>query len=1424
MNKKHFLLTMLILLMSNVTLAQRHTDRLDRGLVVIPTGSTSGSTTNLVTWRRLTNEYYDVTYNVYKDGNRVASNLTKTCYDSSGTPSSSYQVAAVVNGVEQAKCTAVTAWNQYVYKLENTRTATGFIDIPLATVYDRNGNDVTANYQPNDAEMADLDGDGQLEIIIKRLNTVDAAGIYLESSEEFVVLDAYDVNWQTGAATLMWRIDCGPNMASLNSTEINIIAYDWDEDGKAEVVLRGADNMIIYGKDGKTQIGTIGDMSVNTRNTMNSHNDSQYAWTHRGAEYLIYMNGETGAQYQVTTYPLKRLESGESSEKSAWGDDYGHRSTKHFLGAPFLDGRKASLFLARGIYTRHKMIAMNLNRDTHQWTTRWTWNNNTAGSPWYGQGNHNFVIADVDEDGRDEIVYGSMVIDDNGKGLSTTGLGHGDALHVGDFDPYRKGLETFACNEDKPAMNYRNATTCELYVRRTANDDDGRALMGNFSNAYPGSQGRSVSTGIISSVTDSNIDAYGGDSFIAWGDLNFRIYWDGDLCSEILNSPGTAREAKVEKPGTGRLFTSSGCNMNNDSKNNPCFQGDIIGDWREEMVIRCGGNLRVYTSGIGTSYSLPTLWNDHQYRQAMVWQMMAYNQPPHLSYFLGEMEGITVAPPTLTNDGHTEVKNGNTITTTTNHLLMCETNDMTVSVQDGASPYILTVNTPTWVQGHDDNNNITTTTYTHRLTGGAFTGKMRLAKQGDGILELPNVVETYSGETNVWAGTLRFNGTMQNSAVWLNRHTTLETNGGAFNSGIKADYGSNIVVGNGGVTVSTLELNHGARVVLTIANDGSVSQLNATKLTINAKTGDVWKNYGPKYLTPVIELRPQGGSITDGVYNLGTVTTLSGSLSDIVVEGLDGIGYELQRNGNKLQLKVGTGVAVTCPEPFIDIAMTGQQPVATITPVSFGYNGATVTPTITAKFNGEDAELVTLYKEDYENEVDASKWTNGGGTLELRTDINQYGNYIYHNTYGLDKDGTYKWLSANRSAYTLFNTDLAGIKTYNIEFDAFIKSGNTANRSATELVLMSKGAVIPTKINVGYGYFADKCNTSGTNYLFRMTSAENQTFTFNESTTQEISAEWMHIVISVDTEARTATYTLTRGETGLITGQMNIPEGTSSEAYGLFVLDGRGYGESRVDNIHIYRTDGFHYTFTKPGTLEVTASYPGCKSATTNYRVALLDEMAATAPESQDNVNYVIVKRTIKANEWNTICLPFSMTSQQVKAAFGNQVQLAYFKGYDYKNGSITVNFETVDHMEANHPYIIKRPTAISSFNVSGNMSIAPSSTPMTSGTSGRMVGTYVANTTIAKNLLFLSDNMFWYSAGKTKMKALRAWFDFDDVLPSVDGAATRIVLSVDGETTGIDRVIDIAGNGEVYDLQGRKVKRPARQGIYISGGRKIIR
>jgi len=975
--KKLFLLIVLAFAGCNWATAQRFTDALGRGLVAVPTGASGSSTTNFVSWRRLADEYYGVTYNLYKNGTLYRSNLTTTSYSdgSSATSATRYEVAAVVNGVEQAKCAAVTPWKQYVYNLVE-RCATGYLDIALAAVYDRNGTDVTDHYEPNDAELADLDGDGELEIIIKRLNTTDATGIntgekdgkgnviyniYPKNSKEFVVLDAYKVNWQTGAASLMWRIDCGPNMVSANSTEINIIAYDWDEDGKAEVALRGADNMIVYGSDGKTQLYTIGNMNANTRQTWYSSRKSDgastgsMAYTNSGAEYLIYMNGETGALYQQMTYPLKRLESNETDLNAAWGDSYGHRSSKYFMGAPFLDGRKASLFLGRGIYTRHKMMAMDLDRSTHKWSTRWTWNCNNKNSPWYGNGYHNFMIADVDEDGRDEIVYGSMVIDDNGKGLSTTGYEHGDAQHCTDFDPYRKGLEFFGCLENSPyyGCNFRDATTSEVLYKFTGTGDTGRALMANFSDSYPGSLGRSSSSDIISSVTCTEVSGLGGDSYIAWGDLNNRIYFDGDLCSEILNSPGTAREAKIEKPGKGRLFTSSGCNMNNDSKNNPCFQGDIIGDWREEIVVRCGKGLRVYTTGYSTTFTLPCLWYDHQYRQAMVWQMFAYNQPPHLSYFLGKLEGITIAPPPLTMAGRTEIAKDGTIGTDLNgkHALICD-NVSTASsftVAEGAQPAVITVNTPTWVQGTDVNGTsgtkvrtgstgvrnlpaIDVKTYTHTMKGAPLSGTTQLVKQGDGVLRLHNAVHTHSGKTDVWGGTLSFNGTLQNSALWLNRFTTLTSDGGSFMGGITADYGATIIPGGenkvGTLTTTTLTLNHGARLLIDVNSDNTSDCINATRLVIGTKTGSAWANYGPKYLKPVIEI-VSNGTQSDACYDLGAIGGISGSINNIILEGVDDA--RLTYQDGHLYLLIGDATVVTS---ISDTAadMQQQEPEVFFTP------------------------------------------------------------------------------------------------------------------------------------------------------------------------------------------------------------------------------------------------------------------------------------------------------------------------------------------------------------------------------------------------------------------------------------------------------------------------------------------------------------
>lgn len=881
MNKKLLATSALALLVSMGANAQRFTDKLDRGLVAVKT--TKGV---YCSWRIQADEYYDVKYNLYRDGTKVnaepldVSNFT----DTSGSESSQYTVKAVLNGVEQQASKAATVFKSNYKEIKIKHDAS-----------------LKATYEPNDACCADVDGDGEVEILMKFNNKEEGEQLYPKNgptingvaTKEYSMLACLK---QDG--TVLWWVNCGPNMGDFQNNEQNIVGYDWDMDGKAEVVMRLEEGSTVHMADGTTYtIGANGKNGSSWTNYREPKGSGSVEWfTHYGKEFLWYCEGATGKPYQCIEFPLKRLEDGETDLKAAWGDGYGHRSSKYFFGAPYLDGKHPSIFLGRGIYTRHKFIAYDVDPKTHNLKVRWKWTNNQPGSPWYGQGYHNYIVADVDWDGRDEIVWGSMVIDDNGMGLSTTGLGHGDAQHIGDFNPYIHGQEMFACNEDNPSNNYRDATTSKIYYRKTDTNDDGRCLAGNFYNDFPGAVGHSAHDTPISTVTNDHVSTNTNGL-----SMNFRIYWDGDLLEECFNN------TEVTKPGVGTVATFLGAYSNNGTKATPCYQGDIFGDWREEVIERTAdNNIRIYTTNEPTKWRNYSLWYDHQYRNGMVWQPCGYNQPPHVSYFLGELEGITIAPPPLTTTGREEVGSSISKALDGKHALLATTGDATVNVTEGASPAIFTDNAPSWVQGtaasecRTKDTEIKYTYYTHTLTGGAFTGGMRLVKQGDGTLVLPNVKQTYTGKTDVWAGTLQFDGTMESSPVWLNRFAELNSNGGNFKGGIKADYGSVIRPGGkesiGTLTTSSLDLGFGARVVFD-AKDGNVDKLVAAKMSIEKK---YWKN-GPQYNTPVFEFAT---APAPGTYTLAEVGELTGKLSDIVVEGLDGHKFSLEYTDGKIILNL----------------------------------------------------------------------------------------------------------------------------------------------------------------------------------------------------------------------------------------------------------------------------------------------------------------------------------------------------------------------------------------------------------------------------------------------------------------------------------------------------------------------------------------
>jgi len=275
---KKILLTALFAAMSvGVGYAQRMTDKVDRGLVAMP-----GSGGTFVSWRIMGEEYYDTEYNLYRDGVKVnATPLKVSNYtDAGGSSSSKYQVAAVVRGVEQEKCKAVSRWSN------------NYFDIPMQPVINRNGVDYTNNYTLNDVSLADVDGDGVSEFIVKRnCNNVKE---YTENRYSFNRLECYNM-----AGKRLWYIDLGPNMMSGPDEQYDIVGYDWDEDGKAEMLLRGADNMIIHKADGTTV--EIGNMSYDSRNTLSS--DANMAYTHTGNEFLLYLNGETAEPYVQMAYP-----------------------------------------------------------------------------------------------------------------------------------------------------------------------------------------------------------------------------------------------------------------------------------------------------------------------------------------------------------------------------------------------------------------------------------------------------------------------------------------------------------------------------------------------------------------------------------------------------------------------------------------------------------------------------------------------------------------------------------------------------------------------------------------------------------------------------------------------------------------------------------------------------------------------------------------------------------------------------------------------------------------------------------------------------------------------------------------------------------------------------------------------------------------
>jgi rhamnogalacturonan endolyase len=588
----------------------RQMEKLGRGVVAIP--QSDGKV--FVGWRLLGTDPDAVAFNAYRiaNGGRAvklnpqplteATEFVDTAADL--RQSNAYFVRPVVNGREQAPSARFT--------LQAMAPARSYLTIPLQT---------PAGYTPNDASVGDLDGDGEYEIVVKqeqRPRDNSQSGTTGQPKLEAYKLDG----------TFLWRIDLGRNIRE-GAHYTQFMVYDLDGGGRAEVACKTADGTV----DGTGKV--IGDASADYR--------TPAGYVLSGPEFLTIFDGRTGSALATTDYVPPR------GTVTDWGDGYGNRVDRFLACVAYLDGQRPSLVMCRGYYTRTVLAAWNWRGG--KLTRVWTFDSDdgTPGNRDYrGQGNHNLAVGDVDGDGKDEIVYGACCIDDDGKGLYTTGWGHGDALHLSDIDPERPGLEIFDIHEKPRHPNgaeFRDARTGKLLWGKPS-PDVGRGVAMDIDPRYRGYEMWASGAGLegVWNVRGEQISARKPRS------CNFGVWWDGDALRELLDRNLISKWNASEGTET-ELLRAEGCTSNNGTKATPALCADILGDWREEVIWRTtdSKSLRIYTTTIPTNRRLVTLMHDPIYRLSVAWQNVGYNQPTQTSFYLGE--GMATPPrPSITTE------------------------------------------------------------------------------------------------------------------------------------------------------------------------------------------------------------------------------------------------------------------------------------------------------------------------------------------------------------------------------------------------------------------------------------------------------------------------------------------------------------------------------------------------------------------------------------------------------------------------------------------------------------------------------------------------------------------------------------------------------------------------------------------------------
>ena len=556
----------------------------------------------IVSWRYLTADPENVTFDVYRDGKKVnKSPLKDATYfvDSySGSKAATYTVKAST-GVKEGSYTLPAD------------APHGYLNIPLdrpALGVDPYGKEYF--YSANDASVGDVDGDGEYEIILKW----DPTNSHDNAHDGFTgptLIDCYKLDGKK-----LWRIDLGENIRS-GAHYIHPMVYDLDGDGKAEVVVRTADGT----QDGKGKV--IGDRRADWRNMKGR--------IMSGPEYLTVFNGETGEAMRTIDFQPAR------GNLKDWGDGYANRSDRFLAAIAYLDGEHPSVVMCRGYYAKTMLAAYDW--DGKDLKLRWLFDSSTPGNEAFGgQGNHNLRVADVDGDGCDEIIYGQMAMNNDGKGLYSTGMYHGDAIHLLS-DVNNEKYYVWGCHENKKdGTSLRDAATGEVLFQFPSDKDIGRCCAADIDPTHEGVELWSPNTGGVLDFTGKVIapqKEFMGETHSAVP-ANFIVLWDGDLNYEILDG-NVISKFNPQTASLDEIVTFSDCAWNNGTKRNPSLQADILGDWREEVLLRTEDNqsLRLYVTPFPTDYRFHTFLEDPAYRVSVANENVAYNQPAEPGFYFG---------------------------------------------------------------------------------------------------------------------------------------------------------------------------------------------------------------------------------------------------------------------------------------------------------------------------------------------------------------------------------------------------------------------------------------------------------------------------------------------------------------------------------------------------------------------------------------------------------------------------------------------------------------------------------------------------------------------------------------------------------------------------------------------------------------------